>query len=87
MIKNGACCLASINLSEFVIDPSTDDAYFDYEAFEDAVRVGVRTLDKLIDENADRHPLEEQRSMSLMYRNIGLGVMGYATMLLSLIHI
>lgn len=84
LIKGGACCLASINLSEFVIDPYTDNACFNYEAFEDTVRVGVRTLDKLIDENADRHPLEEQRNMSLKYRNIGLGVMGYATMLMKL---
>lgn len=82
--KHGACCLASINLSEFVTDPYTDNARFDYEAFEDAIKVGVRTLDKLIDENADRHPLDEQRKMSLKYRNIGLGVMGYATMLMKM---
>ena len=82
--KHGACCLSSLNLSEFVINPYTDDAYLDEEEFKKAVRIGIRTLDKLIDENYHRHPLKEQQEMSFNYRNVGLGIFGYATALMKL---
>ena len=82
--RSGACCLASLNLSTFVKEPYTEDAYFDSGEFVRAVKVGVRSLDKLIDENFHRHPLKEQQEMSYNYRNIGLGVFGYATMLMKL---
>ena len=82
--RSGACCLASINLSEFVKEPYSDDAYFDSSEFVKAIKVGVRSLDRLIDENFYRHPLKEQQEMSYNYRNIGLGVFGYATMLMKL---
>ena len=82
--KNGACCLSSINLSEFVEYPYTDKAYFASGEFVRAVKVAIRTLDKLIDENYYRHPLKEQQEMSYNYRNIGLGVFGYGTMLMKL---
>lgn len=82
--KHGACCLGSLNLSEFIVHPYTDKAYFDSESFVHAVQVGVRTLDKLIDENYYRHPLKEQQEMSFNYRNIGLGCFGYATALMKL---
>lgn len=82
--KHGACCLASINLSEFVVNPYTDNACFDTESFVHAVMVGIRTLDKLIDENYYKHPLKEQQEMSFNYRNIGLGCFGYATALMKL---
>ena len=82
--KHGACCLASINLSEFIINPYTKNAYLDTESLIDAVIVGVRTLDNLIDENYYRHPLKEQQEMSFNYRNIGLGCFGYATALMKL---
>lgn len=84
MPKHGACCLSSINLSEFVNKPYTNQAYLDTSGLVDAVKIGVRTLDKLIDENYYRHPLKQQQEMSYNYRNIGLGVFGYATMLMKL---
>ena len=64
--------------------PYTDQAYLDTSGLVDAVKIGVRTLDKLIDENYYRHPLKQQQEMSYNYRNIGLGVFGYATMLMKL---
>ena len=73
-----------MNLSTFVKEPYTEDAYFDSGEFVRAVKVGVRSLDRLIDENFHRHPLKEQQEMSYNYRNIGLGVFGYATMLMKL---
>jgi len=82
--RSGACCLASINLSEFVCNPYTDKAYFDTSGLVEAVRIGVRSLDRLIDENEHRHPLREQQEMSHNYRNIGLGCFGYATALMKM---
>ena len=82
--KNGACCLSSINLSEFICKPYTKNAYVDTEGLIKAVKVGIRTLDKLIDENYYKHPLKEQQEQSFNYRNIGLGCFGYATALMKL---
>ena len=82
--KHGACCLSSLNLSEFVINPYTPTAHLNTEGFLHAIDVGIRTLDKLIDENYNRHPLQQQRDMSYNYRNIGLGIFGYATALMKL---
>lgn len=82
--KHSCCNLGSLNLSEFVKLPYTENAYFDYDAFEFAVFTAVKYLDGVIDLNADRHPLKEQREMSLKYRNVGLGVFGYASMLMKL---
>lgn len=65
--KHGACCLASLNMSAFVKNPYTDKAYFSTDEFAEAVKVGIRTLDKLIDENYYRHPLKEQQEMSYNY--------------------
>ena len=74
--KHGACNLGSINLSEFVINPFTNKAYFDFENFKDTVRIAVIALDKVLDENKDNHALKEQREMAIKYRNIGLGITG-----------
>ena len=80
----GACCLASINLSAFITNPYEDSSCFDYQAFEEAVRIGVKGLDGIIDENAEKQPLPKQKEMSINYRNIGLGVFGYANALMKL---
>ena len=82
--KHGACNLASLNLSEFVNKPFTDGAYFDYESFSKAVKVAIRGLDDVLDENMDNHPLKEQREMAYNYRNVGLGIMGLADCLIKL---
>lgn len=74
--KNSACDLGSINLSEFVINPFTNNARFDFDEFAKAIDIGVRALDEIVDENKDNHALKEQKEMSLNYRNIGLGTMG-----------
>lgn len=82
--KHGACCLASLNLSEFVLNPYKATAKFDWDSFIKAIPVAVNALDALIDENYYRQPLQEQREMSWNYRNIGLGAFGYATALMKL---
>lgn len=82
--KNSACNLASINLSEFVIDPYTDKARFDFESFKTVVMYGIRYLDNVIDYAWPRYPLKEQQEAAQKWRNCGLGVLGYATMLMKL---
>ena len=79
--KHFCCNLGSINLAEFVLDEYTDQARFDYDSFYDTIKIAIRTLDTLIDENKNRHAIPEQRENSLNYRNIGLGVFGLAHML------
>ena len=82
--KNFSCNLGSLNLSEFVVYPYTKNAYFDWDDFIEAVYIAVEALDDIIDENIERHALKEQAENSRNYRNIGLGVMGYANMLFKL---
>jgi len=68
--------LGSINLSEFVSKPFTNDAEFNYEDFKNAVAIAVEALDEIVDENLQNHALTEQREMSYNYRNVGLGICG-----------
>lgn len=68
----GSCNLASINLSEFVKNPFSTDAEFDYDGFAQMVRDGVIFLNEVLDENMDNHPLEQQKEVSRDLRQIGL---------------
>lgn len=80
----GSCNLASINLSEFVKNPFTKYARFEFEKFSEMVRNGVIFLNEVLDENMTMHPLPEQRQMSRDLRQIGLGIMGLADMFIKL---
>ena len=80
----GSCNLSSINLSEFVKNPFTKYARFEFENFIDLVHNGVIYLNEVIDENMKLHPLEQQKEMSRDLRQIGLGIMGQADMFVKL---
>jgi ribonucleoside-diphosphate reductase alpha chain len=80
----GSCNLSSINLSEFVKQPFTSNASFDYDRFGEMVRQGVIYLNEVLDENMNLHPLQQQREMSRDLRQIGLGIMGAADMFIKL---
>ncbi len=85
-----ACCLGSINLGAFTrsvweLDNSGDikpESLVDWEGMAEAVGTGVHFLDNLID--ANKYPLPEIDDMAHGNRKIGLGVMGWADMLLDL---
>lgn len=80
----GSCLLGSINLSEFVIYPFKKNASFDFDGFRNAVKICVRALNDVLDEGLPLHPLQEQRDSVRDWRQIGLGVMGIADMLIKL---
>lgn len=80
----GSCLLGSINLSEFVLDPFSEKATFNFDDFEKTVAHSVVSLNDVLDEGLPLLPLEEQQESVFNYRQIGLGVFGLADMLLKL---
>lgn len=80
----GSCLLGSLNLSEFVKDPFTDYASFDFDGLKNAVKISVRALNEVLEEGLPMHPLQEQRDSVNDWRQIGLGIMGLADMLIKM---
>ena len=76
-----SCNLASINLSRMLrdVDGKTE---IDYPKLAKTIKAAVRFLDNVIDVN--QFPLEKIALMTRQTRKIGLGVMGFADMLLQL---
>ncbi len=72
-----ACHLGSINLANMVIDGE-----FDEERFEIVIDLAVRFLDNIIEANS--YAFTEIERVTKLNRKIGLGVMGFAEMLLKL---
>ena len=80
----GSCLLGSINLAEFVVEPFTNNAIFDIQKFKNTVSDCIIGLNEVLDEGLELHPLKEQTESVRQYRQIGLGVMGIADMLIKL---
>ena len=80
----GSCLLGSINLAEFVVEPFTNNAIFDIQKFKNTVADCIIGLNEVLDEGLELHPLKEQTESVRQYRQIGLGVMGIADMLIKL---
>lgn len=76
-----ACNLGSLNLALLVKDGSYGPTV-DYAKLAQRVKQAVHFLDNVID--ASRYPLEEISRMVGLNRKIGLGVMGFADLLLRL---
>ncbi len=76
-----SCNLGSINLAQMV-DEKDGYAEINWERLEETIKIGVRFLDDVID--ANRYPLPEIERTSKAIRRIGLGVMGWADMLIKI---
>ena len=74
-----SCNLGSINLANFV-KRKADGAYeFDWQRYEQAIRLATRFLDNIIDMN--KYPVDEVKVATKETRRIGLGIMGIADLL------
>ena len=67
----GSCNLVALNLGNFV-----NNGKMDWNRLQDAVKYAYRLGEAVIDENV--YPIPEIELHSRAYRNIGIGVMGYA---------
>ncbi len=78
----GSCNLGSINLANFVKNPYTDQAEVDWERLGEVARTATHFLDNVID--ANKYPLSQIAEKALRDRRIGLGIMGWAEMLVQM---
>ena len=81
--SGGSCLLGSLNLAAFV-ETINGQPQFNMNEFRKAVVIAVYGLNDVLDEGLPLHPLEVQRDSVRDWRQIGLGIMGLADMLIKL---
>lgn len=79
-----SCNLGSINLYNFVKNPFTKEAEFDFHSFCRTVSKAVIAMDMILDYGYDMQPLDANRKCIDDWRSIGLGVFGLADMLVAM---
>ena len=77
--EGGSCLLGSINLAAYV-----KNREFDFEEFLEDMHVIVKGMNDVLDEGLPLHPLQIQRETVRDWRQIGIGIMGLADMLIKL---
>lgn len=81
--SGGSCLLGSLNLAAFV-ETINGQPQFNMDEFRRAVVIAVYGLNDVLDEGLPLHPLSVQRDSVRDWRQIGLGIMGLADMLIKL---
>jgi ribonucleotide reductase alpha subunit len=77
----GACTLLSMNLTEFVKDPFTENARINGRKLHSHIETATRFLDNVKSIDAEKVPLEQQKERALEARRIGIGTHGLGDML------
>ena len=75
----GSCLLGAMNLAEYVVNKK-----FDYESFKRDIHVVVKAMDDVLEQGLPLHPLQVQKDTVRDYRQIGIGIMGLADMLIKM---
>ncbi len=75
LLGNESCNLASINLAKMV-----ENGVINWNKLKDCTHWGIRFLDNVVEVN--RYPLPQIEQITRANRKIGLGVMGFADMLI-----
>tara|TARA_E500000331_G_scaffold281500_1_gene274963 strand:+ start:99 stop:2480 length:2382 start_codon:yes stop_codon:yes gene_type:complete len=79
LLPNESCNLGSINLSKFLNDSNTE---VDWSKLRKTTRTATHFLDNTID--ANKYAIPEIKKANKLSRKIGLGVMGFADMLIKM---
>jgi len=86
LLPYDVCNLGSVNLGYFVksdVRPGTNpDEAVDWEGLRQVIHLSTHFLDNVID--ANKYPLDEIHDLAQNIRRVGLGVMGWADMLVRL---
>lgn len=91
LLPYDACTLGSINLSKFVYPESdrrvegtksAEDDRIDWQGLKEVIHTAIHFLDNVLD--MSEYPVGEIDEMTSMIRRVGLGVMGFADMLVKL---
>jgi len=86
LLPYDVCNLGSVNLGKFVRDDFSwggdPDDGVDWDGLRQVVHLSIHFLDNVID--ANRYPLPEISELAQRIRRVGLGVMGWADMLIRL---
>lgn len=77
--NGGSCLLSAINLSEYV-----EDGSFLFDEFSNDIYYITKAMNDVLDEGLMLHPLVEQQNSVRDWRQIGIGVMGVADMLIKM---
>lgn len=77
-----SCNLGAINLARMIKEKEDDFGEIDYEKIRQTVQNAVHFLDNVIDMN--KYPLPQIEKMTKANRKVGMGVMGWADMLVQI---
>ena len=80
----GTCLLSSINLSNYVLNPFTENAKINKDKLANDVRDIIVGMNEVLNEAIPTHPLAQQREVAYNYRQIGLGIATIGDMFIKL---